>query len=131
MTPEERERLRDLAEEATPGPWKMHPAFGLSAEKWEGSGQYTSLSGRKDEEYIAAFNPKTGKELLDTLDEAESIISRIADYGPPQGEKQDGIACSFCDMGAAGYSSRGDGFHDDQCAIKDAQILLKKIRGET
>lgn len=55
---------------------------------------------------------------------AEEILARVAKYGPPQGVKEDGIACAFCDMGGAGYASRGDGFHDDDCAVKDAQLHL-------
>ena len=42
--------------------------------------------------------------------------------------KEDGIACGFCDMGNAGYASRGDGFHDDDCATKDAQLFLAQLR---
>jgi hypothetical protein len=52
------------------------------------------------------------------------ILARVAKYGPPEGETPTGTACAFCDMGYAGYSSRGDGHHDDACAVKDAQKAL-------
>lgn len=61
-----------------------------------------------------------------TLAEVESILKRIAEYGPEQGTKIDGVACAFCDMGDCGYASKGKGFHDDECAVKDAQLILQE-----
>lgn len=63
----------------------------------------------------------------DTEAIARSILARVAEYGPPQGELQASTACAFCDMGGAGYSSRGDGYHDDNCAVKDAQLFLAAL----
>ncbi len=64
------------------------------------------------------------------MDEAKvlSSLKRIAVYGPPQGEVHKFLACAFCDMGGAGYSTRGEGFHDDDCAVKDAQVMLSEYR---
>ena len=64
------------------------------------------------------------------LDKMKTILLRIGEYGPKQGEKHDSIACAFCDMGQAGYAFRGDGFHDDNCAVKDAQLLYKEMFGD-
>jgi hypothetical protein len=61
------------------------------------------------------------------LDKMKSILKRIGEYGPPQGAIEVSSACAFCDMGQAGYSFRGDGFHDDECAVKDAQLLYKEM----
>lgn len=72
----------------------------------------------------------TARELAETIAEVRSILERIAGYGPPQGEKPAGTACAFCDMGGAGYSSRGDGFRDDACAVKDAQLFIAKLEGK-
>jgi hypothetical protein len=46
-----------------------------------------------------------------------------------QGEPKDGSqgACTYCDMGGAGYSSRGDGHHDDMrdvCPVIRVQQAL-------
>lgn len=65
-------------------------------------------------------------EMQSRIQPLLGVLKRVAEYGPPQGIKEEGIACAFCDMGGAGYASRGDGFHDDACAIKDAQILLSE-----
>ncbi len=61
-----------------------------------------------------------------TIADVESILKRIAEYGPEQGTKVDGVACAFCDMGDCGYASKGKGFHDDECAVKDAQLILRE-----
>lgn len=72
-------------------------------------------------------------ELEERLAEAERILKAVSKYGPQQGTISQS-ACAFCDMGGAGYASRGDGFHDDSCAVKDAQVFLAKhpspARGE-
>ena len=57
--------------------------------------------------------------------DAREVMERTAKYGPKQGVIADG-ACAFCDMGGAGYSSRGDGFHDDDCGVMKAQAWLAK-----
>lgn len=64
------------------------------------------------------------KALETELKKIPEILQNISRYGPPQGEKHEGTACAVCDMGGAGYSSRGDGFHDDDCAVKDAQAWI-------
>lgn len=76
LTREEIERLRRLAEKATPGPWKYtenylgHRVFG-SESAWEvGYGEYPHGKGlllspcKETAEFIAAANPETLRELL-------------------------------------------------------------------
>jgi hypothetical protein len=64
-------------------------------------------------------------KLQSQLSEAHEVILEVSKYGPPHGTMKASTAC-VCDMGGAGYASRGDGFHDDDCAIKDAQLYLEK-----
>ena len=59
------------------------------------------------------------------------ILRRVAELGPDNGTYAPGIACPFCDMGDAGYSVRGDGYHDDDCPVKDAQEYLKGLNNES
>ncbi len=72
-----------------------------------------------DAQFLRDAQPRPDTQVLD-------ILRSIAKYGPPQGEKHAGTACAFCDMGGAGYATRGDGFHDDECAVKDAQVYLAR-----
>lgn len=54
---------------------------------------------------------------------AKEILKALAKYGPPHKAKSS-KACWFCDMGEAGYSKHGSGFHDDSCIVLSAQIFL-------
>lgn len=40
-----------------------------------------------------------------------------------------GYACMYCDMGDAGYSSMGEGTHDDKCPYRTIQ-LYEELFGE-
>lgn len=76
----------------------------------------------KDVQYLIA--------MAKWAEEARKALVRCAEMGPPSGEKHDGIACAFCDMGGAGYASRGDGYHDDECGTALAQECLAKYPEE-
>ena len=39
-------------------------------------------------------------------------------------------ACMGCDMGGAGYSSKGDGFHDDDCFLLQAKAAIDRLKEE-
>lgn len=52
---------------------------------------------------------KYEREELEILRE---FMDRMKDSFPSD---ESGYACMFCDMGGAGYSCRGEGFHDDKC----------------
>ena len=84
-----------------------------------------------DNQYLGQFHAVPHTVYMQLLDlalaalEAREVMERTAKYGPKQGVMADG-ACAFCDMGGAGYSSRGDGFHDDDCGVMKAQAWLAK-----
>lgn len=77
--------------------------------------------------YTAAQSEITA--LKAELAEARKIISRIPDFGPCEEPSKD-KACWFCDMGAAGYSSKGDGYHDDECLWGASRDYLNRHKGE-
>lgn len=81
MTPDDLDRLRKLAAEATPGPWKYMPkictvyAEGTRvAEVLTAGGPVSPL--QPDGLYIAAANPATVLALLDRIKELEAARSR-------------------------------------------------------
>lgn len=41
-------------------------------------------------------------------------------------EEPSEYACAFCDMGDAGYSSKGPRYHDDDCGLVLAHKFLKE-----
>lgn len=60
-----------------------------------------------------------------TIEKVREALELCAKHGPEDnGKIERGIACGFCDMGAAGYASRGDGYHDDDCGTALAQKCL-------
>ena len=78
--------LRRLAQEATPGPWKMLPVgdgrqkFAVADSEFlsiltvtdEGDVTFGTVYDDADARFIAAANPATVSELLDRLEEAEA-----------------------------------------------------------
>ena len=94
-------RLRALAEEATPGPWRQHDTHldlgGHTATVFSGTGNDTSLRAwlptmshepwddRRnvwaDASYIAAMHPGVGTALADWLDSAASLVTGYPDLG--------------------------------------------------
>ena len=67
---------------------------------------------------------RTTEQLAELLHEATEIIKQIQDFGPPEPSPN---ACWFCDMGGAGYSSKGEGYHDDTCLWGQARNFLEKV----
>ena len=89
------DKLRELAEGATPGPWDWEPAIPSQLGAHHDAG-LTSPSCRltsghdiwiRDAVYIAAMNPLVGLALADLLDsladDAEQSIDDRAAYGAP------------------------------------------------
>jgi len=89
------DKLRELAEGATPGPWRWKPAIPGklgplhdASLTWP-SGYFTSGYDIwiRDAVYIAAMNPLVGLALADLLDsladDAEQSIDDRAAYGAP------------------------------------------------
>jgi hypothetical protein len=52
---------------------------------------------------------RTDKQLT----KANEILKRLAGYGPDHLKKATHM-CWFCDLGDAGYSTQGPGYHDDK-----------------
>ncbi len=74
-----------------------------------------------------AHAPEYQERLEKTLEDAIEIIKSVSAHGPTQYIKVEGVACGFCDMGDSGYATKGNGFHDDNCTVKDAQLFLDNI----
>jgi hypothetical protein len=85
---------------------------------------------------------KERDSLRTALLDLAGALEKAAAFGPDHTQKSE-YACWFCDMGGAGYSSKGDGYHDDTgskgdyCAVLAAQETLAKhaaliagLRGE-
>ena len=65
------------------------------------------------------------------IEKLVAALEFIVDREPKDGDKLK--ACTFCDMGGAGYSSKGDGHHDDVkhiCPVFKAQKALENFRKE-
>ena len=85
MNKEQRDALRSLAEEATPGPWwhgectppDVHALawIGQSFVDCEG-GQKNYAAPSRDAEYIASANPSTILQLLDYIETLEKDAAR-------------------------------------------------------
>jgi hypothetical protein len=69
-------RLRELAEAATPGPWKWSATEGSDASFKITTSDHTLL-GRDDARFIAAANPQAVIALLDQLAAANAEIERL------------------------------------------------------
>lgn len=65
--------------------------------------------------------------FIGTLKRAVEIVKQIPDHCPSEPEMDS--ACMFCDMGGAGYSSKGDGHHDDKCIWNQSREFLKTLEG--
>ena len=77
LTPEDRDRLRELAENATPGPWLPHARYVWTSElggiiqNWS-----EDANAAADMEFIAAAHTAM-PALLDMLDQAEARIQAV------------------------------------------------------
>lgn len=64
---------------------------------------------------------------------AQGLIDALEFLSNGEPENGDKAACTFCDMGGSGYSSQGDGHHDDVkhiCPVYRARQALADFRGE-
>lgn len=105
MTPDDRDRLRELAERATPGPWRAFDLDGIyytpeewakpsaemvpADEAWDVLGPHTMGNGadgamtRETAKFIAAAHPGAVLALLDDLRDARERAERariVADH---------------------------------------------------
>jgi hypothetical protein len=98
-----------------------------------GHGTNYDQDAGKNMQFIASANPASITRLLERLlklEDAIPLLAKLAEYGPKQGDKSQN-SCWLCDMGWAGYSSRGYGFHDNECIAKDAQLLVAELGRDT
>lgn len=69
------QRLREIAEAATPGPWEWRDEFGASSlGPIHGNYSGVVLINNADEQYIQTFNPSLVKALLDVAEAAEDVF---------------------------------------------------------
>jgi len=61
---------------------------------------------------------------------AEKSLRFLIEAEPHEPDTE--YSCMYCDMGDAGYSSKGDGYHDDKanccCPVSNAMTALKNIQ---
>lgn len=78
-TPDERARLRAVAEAATPGPWDAELNGGVVAYRNEGRPDIVSdyCEAKEDAAHIAAFDPPTVLALLDALDAVHAAYADL------------------------------------------------------
>lgn len=127
-------------EAATIGPWKYEQSDYVDEivaptkccefheSQWVAATSYDTLSctvknSENDAKFIvrAVNNSERTDKIIQILSEA---LNYLIDGEP---DNNSGFACSFCDMGGSGYSSMGDGHHDDTrhiCAVYKAQQAL-------
>lgn len=140
MTHPDLENLIETARAATPKWCAREKSPGSFMREYEivqaGGGtlfRSTSYGNMEfDAAHIAAFHPQVAIQLVTeiiALRKAVGVIKRVAEYGPDHKGHSDN-ACWFCDMGGAGYSTQGDGFHDDRpdkCVTLAAQLVLAQL----
>jgi hypothetical protein len=85
MTDEQRKRLRELAAEASPGPWTLEEDGSSTLIKaaddsyvHENTCYYPSGLSSADEEFIKEANPAAVVELLDENEKAIAALKQIA-----------------------------------------------------
>lgn len=127
------DKLRALAEKATPGPWRVpnHCGFGVErdidfrdkrrapATVVMAVGAKKEYPSRPDSEYIAAVSPDVILALLDALDAAGRTLANVKRRHEPHGERG---RCWSC-----GQDTYGDGCTE----YRDAEQALEKLRSVT
>lgn len=100
MTDESRKRLRELAEAASPGPWRECASEVLIGDHWWRPANYAHYYNEHNAAFIAAANPTAVVELLDDLatitaerdalreEKERRPLSVIAAYAETEGLRQ-------------------------------------------
>lgn len=73
----------------------------------------------------AGFNKTLCDKRAEKLVEA---FQKLVDSNPLDGVP--GFACIHCDMGGAGYSSKGPDHHDDSCPVRHGIEAISQYLGE-
>ena len=105
-------KLRQLAQAATPGPWKMLPVgdgrqkFAVADSEFlsiltvtdEGGATFGTVYDDDDARFIAAANPATAIELLDRLEAAEKEIESWKGLAKQFGNEADALRAKVAEM---------------------------------
>ena len=82
------DRLRQIAGQATPGPWVVADTYRVVRDMPSGTYHMAEMpqdpSGLRDVEYVATFDPVLVEAMLDVIDAAEALVD--APRGSPNGE---------------------------------------------
>ena len=103
---------------------------GVPTEELKRVDNYNFAEDNRIERIIRQQAVEHSKSLQSKLDVAVKALEYLV-----KNEAQDGsgYACTFCDMGGAGYSSKGDGHHDDTrgvCPVAKAREALATLEGK-
>lgn len=67
---------------------------------------------------------RSGDVLFEENYKLKSALEFLIDHNPHDGEQG---ACFYCDMGGSGYSTKGDGNHDDVRYVCPVVVALKAL----
>jgi len=127
MNDDDRKRLRELAERATPGPWEYVPtgpdrsADFVRAELGSTVADFGGYPpSPADAAFIAAANPTAVLELLDDME----ILRAIKDAEVRRGEWRAGALLEACDIA---YQAIEDNAAAMPTTASDRIVALRKI----
>lgn len=107
-------RLRELAEKATPGPWRVTPRGGMGYDiDPPSAGARGMFESETDAAYVAALDPQTVLRLLDLVAAARKF-NYVEDEVPNQDEMGGCVFCGGPDDDAYAYATRR-GHHAQDC----------------
>lgn len=138
--------LRRLAQEATPGPWKMLPVgdgrqkFAVADSEFlsiltvtdEGGATFGTVYDDADAEFIAAANPASISELLDRVEAAEKEIASWKGLAKQFGNEADALRAEVermeRDLRLIAETDPVDAALDPQRAVRIAHAALEELK---
>jgi hypothetical protein len=117
---DEMEAKAKAAEAEGPGPWATYGTAGQHVRTEAGKSEFRRIdvSNRPLAAYLAALPPEVVGALTDCVRALDGLLPA---------RDIPGFACWGCDMGGAGYSSQGEGHHDDNCPVLLARKALAAL----